>query len=122
MDNKFDLMFLQHLSNVIIYANLLFVCLRARKYGWPNTYVFTKALGEMVLGHMRGDVPLVIIRPTIITSLYKEPLSGWMEGIRYLSCCSHLLFKKSYWFLKQTNKQYFFFSLIASTTEFYMQQ
>jgi len=55
---------------------------RARKFGWPNTYVFTKALGEMVLGHMRGDVPLVIIRPTIITSLYNEPLPGWMEGIR----------------------------------------
>ncbi|XP_078158492.1 fatty acyl-CoA reductase 3-like [Carex rostrata] len=55
---------------------------RARKFGWPNTYVFTKALGEMVLGHMREDVPLVIIRPTIITSLYKEPLPGWMEGIR----------------------------------------
>jgi Male sterility protein len=33
---------------------------------------------------MRGDVPLVIIRPTIITSLYKEPLPGWMEGTRYL--------------------------------------
>ncbi|KAJ3691708.1 hypothetical protein LUZ61_020872 [Rhynchospora tenuis] len=55
---------------------------RARKYGWPNTYVFTKALGEMVLDHMRGDVPLVIIRPTIITSLHKDPLPGWMEGIR----------------------------------------
>ncbi|KAF3340832.1 putative fatty acyl-CoA reductase 4 [Carex littledalei] len=55
---------------------------RAKKFGWPNTYVFTKALGEMVLGHMRGDVPLVIIRPTIITSLYTEPLPGWMEGTR----------------------------------------
>ncbi|XP_078166345.1 fatty acyl-CoA reductase 1-like isoform X2 [Carex rostrata] len=62
---------------------------RARKYGWPNTYVFTKALGEMVLDHMRGDVPLVIIRPTIITSLYKEPLPGWMEGIRTIDTFIH---------------------------------
>ncbi|XP_078166373.1 fatty acyl-CoA reductase 3-like [Carex rostrata] len=62
---------------------------RARKYGWPNTYVFTKALGEMLLGHMRGDVPLVIIRPTIITSLYKEPLLGWMEGIRTIDTFIH---------------------------------
>lgn len=55
---------------------------RANKFGWPNTYVFTKALGEMVLGHLKGDMPLVILRPTIITSTYKEPFPGWIEGIR----------------------------------------
>nr|GEZ63596.1 gland-specific fatty acyl-CoA reductase 1 [Tanacetum cinerariifolium] len=54
---------------------------RANHYGWPNTYVFTKALGEMILGHSRGDMPLVIFRPTIITSTYKEPFPGWIEGI-----------------------------------------
>ncbi|XP_020112859.1 probable fatty acyl-CoA reductase 4 isoform X1 [Ananas comosus] len=55
---------------------------RARNFGWPNTYVFTKAMGEMLLGHLREDLPLVIIRPSIITSIYKEPLPGWMEGTR----------------------------------------
>ncbi|KAI3450694.1 hypothetical protein Pfo_007359 [Paulownia fortunei] len=55
---------------------------RARKYGWPNTYSFTKAMGEMLLGHMKEKTPLVIIRPTIITSTYKEPFPGWLEGIR----------------------------------------
>ncbi|PWA86973.1 jojoba acyl CoA reductase-related male sterility protein [Artemisia annua] len=55
---------------------------RANKYGWPNTYVFTKALGEMLLGSMKGNMPLVILRPTIITSTYKEPFPGWIEGIR----------------------------------------
>ncbi|KAL4577049.1 hypothetical protein LXL04_013150 [Taraxacum kok-saghyz] len=55
---------------------------RANKFGWPNTYVFTKALGEMVLGHLKGDMPLVIIRPTIITSTYKEPFPGWIQGLR----------------------------------------
>ncbi|KAG2577538.1 hypothetical protein PVAP13_6NG104300 [Panicum virgatum] len=38
---------------------------RAREFGWPNTYVFTKAMGEMLLGHLRGDLPTVIIRPSI---------------------------------------------------------
>lgn len=57
---------------------------RARKYGWPNAYAFTKAMGEMLLGHMKGDnIPLVIIRPTIVTSTYKEPFPGWLEGVRY---------------------------------------
>ncbi|KAH0470833.1 hypothetical protein IEQ34_000556 [Dendrobium chrysotoxum] len=55
---------------------------RARMYGWPNTYVFTKAMGEMLLGHLRGDMPLVIMRPTIITSVYKDSLPGWIEGAR----------------------------------------
>lgn len=56
--------------------------IRARYFGWPNTYVFTKAMGEMLLGHLRGNLPLVIVRPTIITSIYKEPLPGWTEGAR----------------------------------------
>ncbi|KAM7496912.1 hypothetical protein LguiA_021326 [Lonicera macranthoides] len=55
---------------------------RARQYGWPNTYVFTKTMGEMLLGQIKKDVPLVILRPTIITSTYKEPFPGWVEGIR----------------------------------------
>ncbi|XP_039019087.1 fatty acyl-CoA reductase 3-like [Hibiscus syriacus] len=55
---------------------------RARLYGWPNTYVFTKAMGEMVVGELKGIVPALIIRPTIITSTYKEPFPGWAEGIR----------------------------------------
>ncbi|XP_076887203.1 fatty acyl-CoA reductase 3-like [Bidens hawaiensis] len=55
---------------------------RANKFGWPNTYVFTKALGEMILGHLKGNMPLVILRPTINTSTYKEPFPGWIEGIR----------------------------------------
>ncbi|KAL8057807.1 hypothetical protein ABFX02_04G207500 [Erythranthe guttata] len=58
---------------------------RARKYGWPNTYVFTKAMGEMLLGQLVKEdqtVPLVIIRPTIVTSTYREPFPGWVEGLR----------------------------------------
>ncbi|KAF5193384.1 Fatty acyl-coa reductase [Thalictrum thalictroides] len=55
---------------------------RARFYGWPNTYSFTKAMGEMLLGDLRENVPLAIIRPTIITSTYKEPFPGWVEGVR----------------------------------------
>ncbi|XP_050367776.1 fatty acyl-CoA reductase 3-like [Argentina anserina] len=55
---------------------------RASLYGWPNTYVFSKAMGEMLIGELRGDLPVVILRPTIITSTYKEPFPGWVEGIR----------------------------------------
>ncbi|XP_038902167.1 fatty acyl-CoA reductase 3-like [Benincasa hispida] len=55
---------------------------RSKLYGWPNTYVFTKAMGEMIIGDLKDDLPLIIIRPTIVTSTYKEPFSGWVEGVR----------------------------------------
>ncbi|XP_009108773.1 fatty acyl-CoA reductase 3 isoform X1 [Brassica rapa] len=55
---------------------------RAKMYGWPNTYVFTKAMGEMMVGEKRDNISLVLIRPSIITSTFKEPFPGWTEGIR----------------------------------------
>lgn len=57
---------------------------RARKFGWPNTYVFTKAMGEMLLGDLNhvSNIPLVIVRPTIVTSTFREPFPGWAEGVR----------------------------------------
>ncbi|MED6151498.1 hypothetical protein PIB30_083079, partial [Stylosanthes scabra] len=54
----------------------------ANLYGWPNTYVFTKAMGEMLIQISKESIPIVIVRPTIITSTYKEPFSGWVEGVR----------------------------------------
>lgn len=48
-----------------------------------QTHVFTKkAMGEMVVEHLKGNLCVVIIRPTIITSTFKEPFPGWVEGLR----------------------------------------
>ncbi|XP_021821748.1 fatty acyl-CoA reductase 3-like [Prunus avium] len=55
---------------------------RAKLYGWPNTYVFTKAMGEILLRHSKDNLSIVIIRPTVITSTYKEPFPGWVQGFR----------------------------------------
>ncbi|CAN6248197.1 unnamed protein product [Urochloa humidicola] len=62
---------------------------RARHFGWPNTYVFTKAMGEMLLGQQLlrrggggGSVPVVVMRPSIITSVHADPVPGWMQGVR----------------------------------------
>ncbi|XP_057983479.1 fatty acyl-CoA reductase 2, chloroplastic [Malania oleifera] len=57
---------------------------RAKKYGWQDTYVFSKAMGEMLIDNMRGDIPVVIIRPSVIESTYREPFPGWMEGNRMM--------------------------------------
>ncbi|KAL1323499.1 hypothetical protein HN51_033817 [Arachis hypogaea] len=59
---------------------------RAKKYGWPNTYVMTKAMGEMIVEEekVKGDlgVDIVIVRPSIVTSTFKDPFPGWAEGVR----------------------------------------
>ena len=55
---------------------------RAKVYGWPNTYVFTNTMGEMLLEHLKENTNGIIVRPTIVTSTFKEPFSGWVEGIR----------------------------------------
>ncbi|CAN1171436.1 Fatty acyl-CoA reductase 3 [Linum perenne] len=57
---------------------------RAKVYGWPNTYVFTKAMGEMLVGDImkKNNMSVVILRPTIVTSTFKQPFPGWVEGIR----------------------------------------
>ncbi|OMO68800.1 Male sterility, NAD-binding protein [Corchorus olitorius] len=55
---------------------------RANKFGWPNTYTFVKALGEMIIDSVREDVPVVIMRPSIVEGTYKEPFPGWIEGFK----------------------------------------
>jgi len=55
---------------------------RALKFGWPNAYVFTKAMGEMLAYEHRSRLPIVIIRPTATISTWKEPFPGWIEGVK----------------------------------------
>ncbi len=54
---------------------------RARRLGWHDSYTFTKALGEMVVGRERGHVPTAILRPTIIESSLRDPVPGWLENL-----------------------------------------
>ena len=49
---------------------------RAASVGWPDAYAFTKALGEQALIDSRGDVPVSIVRPSIIESAWAEPRPG----------------------------------------------
>ncbi|MFP3901334.1 MAG: SDR family oxidoreductase [Acidimicrobiia bacterium] len=55
---------------------------RAASLGWPDAYAYTKALGERVLLGERGDLPVTIVRPSIIESSLAEPRPGWIRGFR----------------------------------------
>lgn len=54
----------------------------ARARGWHDTYTFTKALGEQLIARHRGELPVVILRPSIIESTFIEPEPGWIDGFR----------------------------------------
>ncbi len=55
---------------------------RAASVGWPDAYAYTKALGEQALTETRGNVPVSIVRPSIIESALAEPRPGWIRGFR----------------------------------------
>ena len=55
---------------------------RAASVGWPDAYAFTKALGEQALIDSKGEVPVSIVRPSIIESALAEPRPGWIRGFR----------------------------------------
>ena len=55
---------------------------RAGSLGWPDAYAYTKALGEQALTDSKGNVPVSIVRPSIIESAWAEPSPGWIRGFR----------------------------------------
>ena len=55
---------------------------RAASLGWPDAYAYTKAMGERALLSQRGDLPVTIVRPSIIESSLLEPRPGWIRGFR----------------------------------------
>ncbi|HEY2459395.1 MAG TPA: SDR family oxidoreductase [Candidatus Acidoferrum sp.] len=64
---------------------------RAQHLGWPNTYTFTKSLGESLLARRGRDLPIAIVRPSIVESSERSPFEGWNEGINTSGPLSYLL-------------------------------
>jgi len=64
---------------------------RARHLGWPNIYTFTKSLGESVLARQGRDLPIAMVRPSIVESSMRSPFTGWNEGINTSGPLSYLL-------------------------------
>lgn len=55
---------------------------RATSLGWPDVYTYSKALGETALVELHGDIPISIVRPSIIESAWSQPSPGWIRGFR----------------------------------------
>jgi HAD superfamily hydrolase (TIGR01490 family) len=54
----------------------------ANAMGFSDIYSFTKAMAEHAVVELHGDIPLSIVRPSIIESALEEPFPGWLEGFR----------------------------------------
>ncbi len=54
----------------------------ANAMGFSDIYSFTKAMAEHAVVELHGEIPLSIVRPSIIESSLAEPFPGWLEGFR----------------------------------------
>jgi long-chain acyl-CoA synthetase len=51
---------------------------RAQAWGWPNTYTYTKAMGEQAIA--ASGCKYALVRPAIVESALRFPFPGWNEG------------------------------------------
>jgi long-chain acyl-CoA synthetase len=52
---------------------------RAKFWGWPNIYTYTKSLGEQLVA-AETEIVRGIVRPSIVESAKSYPFPGWNEG------------------------------------------
>ena len=64
---------------------------RARRLGWPNTYTFTKSLAESLLATRAADLPVAVVRPSIVETSTAQPFRGWNEGVNTSAPLAYLL-------------------------------
>ncbi|KAB0791638.1 hypothetical protein PPYR_03438 [Photinus pyralis] len=49
--------------------------------GYPNNYVFSKALAEGLVNDEMDKLPVIISRPSIVIPVWQEPVPGWTDNI-----------------------------------------
>lgn len=54
---------------------------RALGWGWPNTYSYTKSLGEQLVIAASDSVTATVVRPAVIESALADPAPGWNQGV-----------------------------------------
>ncbi|XP_048269876.1 fatty acyl-CoA reductase 1-like isoform X3 [Bombus terrestris] len=47
---------------------------------YPNTYTFSKNLAEQIVASKCKDLPVAIVRPSVIGASLEEPCPGWIQG------------------------------------------
>ena len=47
----------------------------------PNTYTYTKALTEQLVRAEAGNLPVAIVRPSIVVASWRDPMPGWIDNM-----------------------------------------
>ncbi|KAL3271471.1 hypothetical protein HHI36_021957 [Cryptolaemus montrouzieri] len=47
---------------------------------WPNTYVFTKCITEDMIKQEGRNLPMAVLRPSIVIGSVNEPVTGWIDN------------------------------------------
>jgi len=55
---------------------------RSKSWGWHDIYTMTKAMGEQMIVKYREDLPVAIVRPSIVEGSLVEPEPGWVEDLK----------------------------------------
>jgi alcohol-forming fatty acyl-CoA reductase len=48
---------------------------------FPNTYTFTKCIGEQLIYKYKEHVPVVVVRPSIVGCSLRDPFPGWVDAL-----------------------------------------
>ncbi|KAL1489347.1 hypothetical protein ABEB36_014260 [Hypothenemus hampei] len=48
----------------------------------PNTYTFSKALAEDFVNKEMDNLPVIIVRPSVVVPTYQEPLPGYFNNLQ----------------------------------------
>lgn len=51
---------------------------------YPNTYIYTKRLAEILVEREYANLPICIVRPTIVLPTYNDPFPGWVDSMNGL--------------------------------------
>jgi len=67
---------------------------------YPNTYTFTKALAEHLIEREAGNIPFVIVRPSIVSSTISDPFPVSCFYSFIIECLTrflvYLIYKKKF--------------------------
>lgn len=47
----------------------------------PNTYTYAKALAENLLVEEASNLPVIVVRPSIIGAVWRDGLPGWTDNV-----------------------------------------
>lgn len=52
-----------------------------KSLNFPNTYTFTKCIGEQLIYKYKENVPVVVVRPSIVGCSLRDPFPGWVDAL-----------------------------------------